>query len=312
MFSVFRTKNINEPFETLNLQGLHSQIINPDREPFRKAAEAVDRLRQSTNEAEQNMIKSTLPAFTPGAMLDTKRAEATPEQKNIVYSGFMQIDIDAKDNPNMKDPAAVRALLSQVPYIALAAISTRGKGVWGLIALQEPDKFKAYSYQVYDYFRRARVTLDKSKGKNVTELRFYSPDPGAILKSDYLLLPLLPPHPQPPQATGHKPTGSTLTELKKWVTDTTGYIFEEGKHNFIFWLSYALRKNGTSETDVYSTIYDHVLSKEYIHTNCISGGIAHANDKGHYTPPPPERRPQQSPTHYSAKATTPDYITAFI
>jgi len=315
MFSIFKDQTKSKPFETLSLQELHDQIVNPDREPFNSSINVIKRLRQTSDVTAQKKIKEGLPAFTPGAMLNTKQADATPEQKNIRYSGFMQIDIDAKDNPNMTDPEAIRDKLAQVPYIALSAISARGRGVWGLIALQEPEKFNAYSYQVYEYFKQARVNLDKSKGKNPTELRYFSPDAGAILKSNYLLLPLLPPQPKPPQPTGNKATGSALKELQKWVTETTGYIFEEGqKHMFIYWLSYALRKNGLTEKDVYTTIYKNILPKDQIRTNCISGGIGHANNKGLYVSPQPQTRPQANAALYSAKIptpATPDYITDF-
>ena len=45
-------------------------------------------------------------------------------------------------------------------------------------------------------------------------------------------------------------------------------------------LSYALRKNGSTEVDVYSTIYTCILPADRINSNYVSGGIAHANAKG--------------------------------
>lgn len=285
MFSYFANHSQNTPIGSLTLQELHRQLVNPDREPFTGSVNMIQRLRAATDEAEEKRIKGELPAFTPGAMLTTKDAKATPEQKNIRLSGFMQVDIDLKENPNMNDPEAVRGLLAKVPYIALSAISARGRGVWGLIALAEPDKFMQYVNQVNDYFKDARVTLDKSKGKNPTELRYFAPDPGAILNQKYELMPLVPvvkiKTPAPRQ---QQPTGSTFADLQKWVNDTTGFSLVDGqKHYYLFWLSYALRKNGTSEPDVYSAIYSLVPENE-IHSNCISGGINHANTKGIYSP----------------------------
>lgn len=291
MFSYFPNHSQNVPIGSLTLQELHHQLICPDREPFSSTISIIQQLRAEKNEAEQKRIKSRLMAFTPNAMLDTKDKSATPAQKNIRFSGFMQIDIDLQENPNMTDAAAIRNKLAEIPYIALSAISARGKGVWGLLALAEPEKFTLYIDQVADYFRKARVTIDKSKSKNLTELRYFSPDPGAILNSGYKLFPLLSPKPkiasmQQVKTTHTQHKTSTLSDLQRWVTETTGYSLVDGqKHNYIFWLSYALRKNGTSETEVYNTIYSYILSSDQIKSNCIPGGIAHANAKGLYIPP---------------------------
>lgn len=309
MFSYFNIREQSTPTGSLTISELHRLLVTPDRAPFSASIEIIQRLRASTDKAEQDRIKAELPAFTPGAILDTKHKDATPEQKNIRPSGFMQIDIDLQDNINMKDPEAIRAKLAQVPYIALSAISARGQGVWGLIALQEPDKFKQYIDQVHDYFKRARVTLDKSKGKALTELRYFAPDAGAILKDAYLLMPLVPVKPKPrptAQASTTTATGSTLSELMQWVTDTTGYrLIDHEKHYYIYWLSYAIRKNGYSEIDVYNMIHTNILPADHIHTNCISGGIRHANDKGIYVPTIKQSAPQASAKPYSAKITTP-------
>jgi hypothetical protein len=312
MFSYFANHSQNLPIGTFTLQELYQQLVNPDREPFTATLNIIKRLRSATDEAEQKRIKSELPTFTPGAMLKTRDSKATPDQKNIRLSGFMQIDIDAQDNPNMKDAEAIRNKLSEIQYIALAAVSARGGGVWGLVALEEPDKFTQYVSQVNDYFSRARITLDKSKSKNPTELRYFAPDPGAILKNDYLLMPLIPPPPEKANQTyKYNPqTGNTLTDLQNWVSDTTGFSLIDGqKHYYLFWLSYALRKNGNSEPDVYSAIYS-IYPENLIHSNCISGGIEYANKKGIYTPqqritatqfhsdmvlPPPPETPPQGP-----------------
>jgi hypothetical protein len=297
MFSYFNVRENNKPDGSLNIDELHRLLVNPDREPFAKTVNIIQRLRAESDKKIQDKIKAELPVFTPGALLDTKAAETTPEQKNIRYSGFMQIDIDLKDNPNMTDPEAIRDKLAQIPYIALSAISARGRGVWGLMALQQPEKFMQYIDQVYNYFKRARVTIDNTKSKNPTELRYFAPDSGAILNPKYDLLPLeqvpAKPKPQTKQATSNKASGSTLADLQKWVTDTTPYSLTDGqKHHYIFWLSYAIRKNGASEENIYKTIYENVLSQDQITTNCIPGGIAHANNKGNFTTPPPQSTPQ--------------------
>jgi len=290
MFSYFANHSQNTPIGSISIQELHHLLVNPDREPFKSTVNIIQLLRSEPDEAEQKKIKGKLIAFTPGAQLDTKEKNAMPEQKNIHYSGFMQIDIDLKENPNMTNAEAIRDKLAQIPYIALSALSARGKGVWGLMALAEPEKFTLYTDQVSEYFRGARVTIDKSKSKNPTELRYFAPDPGAILKTEYKLFPLIQPlfkpGPKPSTRIAHTHQSySSLSDLQRWVTETTRYTLTDGqKHYYIFWLSYALRKNGSSETEVYNTIHSHILSSDQIKSNCISGGIAYANAKGIYTP----------------------------
>ena len=281
MFSYFSNHTHNIPIGSLTLGDLHNQIVNPDRDPFIDTITMIQQLRGATTEAEEKRIKGLLPAFTPGAMVDTKRAEL---EKNIIYSGFMQIDIDLHDNPNMTNAEQTRDKLAQVPYIALSAISARGKGVWCLVALQDPEKFKQYSDQVYNYFKSARVTIDKSKSKNPIELRYFAPDPGAILKSKYELMPLIAVSQKVKPRQSIKPTGTTLSDLQRWVTETTGYNFVEGqRHSYLYWLSYALRKNGSSEAEVYNTIYS-LMPPDQVLSNCIGGGLTHADNKGVYVP----------------------------
>jgi hypothetical protein len=290
MFSYFANRNQNIPLGILTIQQLHSQLVSPDQELLVSTIEIIRKLRSETDETEQKKIKGQLPVFTPGAQVDTKDKLATPMQKNIRFSGFMQVDIDPQDNPNLKDASEIRDKLTEIPYIALAAISARGNGVWGLLALEEPEKFTQYIEQVAMYFRMARITIDKSKSKNPTELRYFSPDQGAILKNEYKLFPLVQlksnskPKAVTPLRFDHMDCNS-LTDIQRWVTETTGYSLTDGqKHNYLFWLSYALRKNGVSEIDVFSIIYANVLSADLIKSNCISGGISHANLKGIYTP----------------------------
>ena len=78
----------------LAIDELYRQLVNPDREPFLRNINLVRCLRAKADEAEQKTIKAEFLAFCPGAMADMKQTNATPEQKNIRYSGFSQVDID--------------------------------------------------------------------------------------------------------------------------------------------------------------------------------------------------------------------------
>jgi hypothetical protein len=305
MFSIFANHSQNKPLENITLAELHRQLIQPDREPFASTVNLIQRLRSTNDPKTEKHVKGGLVCLTPAGTLSTKEANATAAHRNMKLSGFMQIDVDAQDNPNMKDAAAVRDKLSEIPYIALAAISARGRGVWGLLALEKPEQFNQYFEQVAEYFKGARVTIDKSKSKNPTELRYFAPDTGAILNTNYKLFPLVAIQKKVAPTAGKAATGASLSELTQWVSNTTGYTFNEGqKHNFIYWLSYAIRKNGATEAEVYNTIYNNVLSESLIHSNCIQGGVSHANNKGLYIPTAVQSITSSSRSRYCAKLPT--------
>lgn len=304
MFSLFQNHSQNKPLENISLAELHRQLVQPDREPFLSTVNMIERLRAANDAKVEKLIKGELICFTPAGTLNTKQASATPDQRNMKLSGFLQIDIDLQDNPNMKDAAAVRDKLAGVPYMALTAISARGCGVWGLLALEEPERFDQYREQVAAYFASARITVDKSKGKSLTELRYFAPDSGAILKDNYKLFPLVAVKKKVVPQAANRTTGSSLSELREWVTATTGFNLVEGQiHNYLLWLSYALRKNGATEPDVYNAVYS-IISRDEIRTNCISGGISLANNKGMYTPNTAQREPTCSRSQYVAKLPT--------
>lgn len=138
------------------------------------------KVRATENKAERDELKKKLPAITPSALLKHRMRETSAEEKLISYSGFMQIDIDYKDNAHLPNWSKLMNILSNIENIAYLGESVSGKGYWGLVRISEPEKmnlqFQAFSKLMLKHFG---IKLDESKGGNITDLRFYSYTPNA-------------------------------------------------------------------------------------------------------------------------------------
>jgi len=292
MISYLANKTTNTPLGSLSLEDLHNQLIDPTEEPFSKSKEIVARLRSTNDKALKKRLKGTLPVIVPGAEIRTKDKYAPLQYKVKQYSGFVQVDIDPNDNPNLSNAVMLRDwLAANIPYMALVAVSASGNGVWGLIQIEFPEKFQSYAGPISSYFENAGITIDKTKSKNPLELRFFAPDPGAILIPDHQLFPLNPEtkvlipkcEKKILPVTNNsifRSQNSIEEQCVEWVRSRVGYSLVEGqKHNFIFWLCYALYKNGLNESEIESYIYT-LTPKSQIRSNCIKGGIKHARLNG--------------------------------
>lgn len=128
-------------------------------------------------------LKKKLPAFCPGAVLNTRSSEVKTSEKIKYVTGLMQFDIDGKDNKHVTDFAQLRDAIFTSEHVAFCSLSTSGDGVWGLILVKDHDDYLAHFRQLKTDFKWAfNIQLDSSKGGNPTDLRFYSYDPNAKLR----------------------------------------------------------------------------------------------------------------------------------
>jgi len=203
-FSWFWNKLENTPRKvSVSLPQLFFILKNPVDSGARiaEAATAVNQYRKTGNV----VYKNSLPVFTPCVEVISKASSI--ENKIISYSGLTQIDIDPKDNPELlkscEDAEILRDKLSKLPFVALAAISASGTGVWLLVGVHEPHSMLVRYYQeYYNYFENLGIKLDKSKGSNPMSLRYYAPDVNAVLNDSWQPIELTPgqlqPHPVKP------------------------------------------------------------------------------------------------------------------
>ena len=73
------------------------------------------------------------------------------------------------------------------------SLSTGGRGVYALVKVSQPDRQAEHFNALEADFKTFGITLDSSKGKNPNDARFYSYDPGAIIKDSFTIYKKLPP-----------------------------------------------------------------------------------------------------------------------
>lgn len=136
-------------------------------------------------------LKKTLPLATVGAVCDSGR-----KLENVVTrTGWIAIDIDAKDNPHLTNAEHLRDEVAKIANVAFSGLSTGGAGVWALVKVANPDRQADHFEELIKDFQRFGIVLDSSKGKNPNDARFYSYDPGAIIKDSFTVYKKLPPEP---------------------------------------------------------------------------------------------------------------------
>lgn len=132
-----------------------------------KYKDRIEALRNCTDAAVQANMKLELPVCIPSGTFDENL-------KLIQHSGFIAIDVDAKDNPSYS-PEQIKEKMCSFANVLFCGYSCRGKGVWALIPLLDPtrhfDHFKALEV----VFLKMGIVIDNSC-HNVNRLRFCSYD----------------------------------------------------------------------------------------------------------------------------------------
>lgn len=131
----------------------------------------TDKVRAETNKTKRNLLKQQLlPAFTPSGVF---RKNERNNEGLVKHSGYMCIDIDGDDNPNIDDWQSVVFELGKLPQIAFAGLSASGNGVFAIIPIKYPDKHKEHFEAFQKSFAKRGLIIDPKCG-NVSRLRFYS------------------------------------------------------------------------------------------------------------------------------------------
>jgi len=133
------------------------------------------------------VLKKSLPAICPGAVLKTRAKNAPENEKILRLTGWMQFDIDLKENNHISDAGNLRDEVKKIVYVAFCGLSVSGKGVWGIIKVKNPEKYRQHFEQLKIDFASRGITLDPTKGGNPTDLRIYSYDPDAYVAEQFQL-----------------------------------------------------------------------------------------------------------------------------
>ncbi len=176
--SVF--KNFQSEPKTITL----GQWLKVCKEGSRYAEQVLEYRRTG-----EQHLKRSLPLATVGAVCKDAR-----KLENVVTrTGWIALDIDAKDNPHLTDADHLRDEVAKIQNVVFSGLSTGGQGVWALVKVSQPDRQTEHFEALEADFKAFGITLDSSKGKNPNDARFYSYDPGAIIKESFTVYKKLPP-----------------------------------------------------------------------------------------------------------------------
>lgn len=135
----------------------------------------LERIRTTADKKQRDALKVDLPCFTPSGTFSHRAAAGL-----IAYSGLMQFDIDPKGNPYL-DPATAPELKKQIAnldQVAYCALSASGMGVWGVVPIAYPERYKEHFNALKSDFAAWGIVIDPACG-NIDRLRFWSYDPDA-------------------------------------------------------------------------------------------------------------------------------------
>lgn len=146
----------------------------------------VEKVRAEADPARRKELKQQLPAFMPSGVFTKKTADGLQE-----HSGFICIDIDAKDNAGVKDFDRFREYVCQIPQVAYCGLSVGGGGFFCIMPIADPAKHRDYFRAIERDFKECGITIDR-KCSNVNRLRFVSYDPAPYINTaakvyDYIL-----------------------------------------------------------------------------------------------------------------------------
>jgi hypothetical protein len=192
--SIFEKANLVIPLGELRLidllgflnGNLREDICSPEILSLMQTAKVTaDQILNEIDKSRLQNLKRLMPAFTPHGSLSTRASDTM--DKSFLASGWVQIDVDGKDNPSCS-PVELKQRVSAWPFVGYCGYSVSGKGVWAIAPTTVT--LATTSTYIYQFAQKEGVNIDSSKGKANTELRFISFDPDPYINyTPTLILP---------------------------------------------------------------------------------------------------------------------------
>ncbi len=138
---------------------------------------AVDRVRSTEDKKKRDLLKKALlPGITPAGVFTYR------DEKGLIKpSGLLAGDIDFQDNPY--NPESIKARMMNIKNVAYCGLSVSGRGLWFLVPLTCPDRYKEHFDALRYDFTRLGIALDPAPA-NIASFRFYSFDPAAYFNPE--------------------------------------------------------------------------------------------------------------------------------
>jgi hypothetical protein len=137
---------------------------------YKKQVEAIRSLSDADLRTKK---KKQLPGFTPSGLFAERKARGL-----IQHSGYICLDIDAKDNPHITDwQRFIHDVGQKYPFIAYAGLSVSGKGAFLIVPIKHTERHTQH-FDALVKELTPDVIVDKS-GRDVSRYRFmsYNADP---------------------------------------------------------------------------------------------------------------------------------------
>lgn len=146
----------------------------------------VLQIRASNSADEIKALKSSLPAITPSGIFSLNRSV----ESLVAHSGFICVDIDGKENPNITNWENQKENFSHLAEIAYSGLSASGNGLFVLVHIEDPKHHADYFRTLETYFLIGlQIKIDKSC-KDVSRLRGASYDPNPYINHEAKALTL--------------------------------------------------------------------------------------------------------------------------
>jgi hypothetical protein len=125
------------------------------------------------NEKEVAALKKSLPA----GIISGVAANGIGEQNIVERNNVLVFEIDAKDNPAIYDWEAVKKEISKSPYVAYTGLSVTGLGAYGLIPVEDSNKYRQHFDAVVADFANTTFTIMQNQDTTPTILKGIRLDP---------------------------------------------------------------------------------------------------------------------------------------
>ncbi|MDH6356257.1 PriCT-2 domain-containing protein [Parabacteroides sp. PF5-9] len=129
---------------------------------YRRQVEVV---RGCTDKDERRRIKASLPCITVSGVFSKRSNKGLTN-----HSGFICIDLDAQDNPSVKNWDRLKHNLPNIPGYCFGALSASGKGMYMIIQIANPEKHKEHFQAIAEVLRVRGLVVDK-QCRDVARLR---------------------------------------------------------------------------------------------------------------------------------------------
>ena len=222
--SIFGSAFSIEPKETKTLEEVLLEIKSP------KYKDKIESLRKNLANGDDESYakqKKSLSAFCVSGVCTTRASGKTLQEKFSSHSGYIQVDLDRKDNPSLEDMDGVREKMRRDSHVAAYFVSPSGCGLKAVVRIRPSlDSHLASWEAVAKRFRELYgLEVDKST-KDPLRLCFMSYDPDLWIRAEPAeeLQPLIREIPQVLCQKGeHIFTESDIEEMLSYISPRPDY-----------------------------------------------------------------------------------------